>query len=895
MKRIKIIFLASIFVSTISSVYAAYEVTNGAASSRLPATSVECSSNANSVISAAAERIYSHGEFYASPNGSSMDFSWTYPKNMDNDQVKVATYIYQKGTTDLKNYHDAFGFQTLSTGTSGSYVRTKTSSKTYDGEYFIMLGMQSVADTSQVCVIYGGKYINIQDTTANQAPEVSSVTATVQSNGDVQVRFYQHDPEGSTMGANIYLSYANNTGSFNFNSKKSLGSGSNNTYRTVTYTAAELSSLGIANGNTFKARVNVFDNQSAEGIGYSSTTTYVANEDLSALIDYLNANAIINKMQLSSNLDDQIARSDAIVLIDNMLLLNGSTIKDMTGYYNPFADVPDDVEYINSLMRLAYYKSTSFIGTPINKENLFFNPMRHMSREEFLAVALTAFNITYQNSDLSSFDDEEQMSDWAVKYFKTAVYYGIIVGNNNKLLAYDKISIREALYVLNRIWKIFGALQYNDNSYEEIDSFDSETSAHKTIGYEYEPRSYNSSATPIDVTSISKSFIDGKTRVILEVSSTSDIANGATPYYWWESNKGYFKKYPGSNNFSKVYFYPTRSQTTGDYVITVNGGDDLGYIDSLQTTIPSTNFVYEEDAKTIDTNEVQTSALNAVLSDVMRANKVFVIDLSATTVKKENIDLGIDHVQVGLETASGNIQLFKGTPTAKIVKFVAPYIPELYGETLNITVTTITQKIQQTATFTKKYVPVFAVSGKVYEVDGEPKTTSIKVGGQTIYLDENDEFHFEFSNTSPMFNLSVEVPSSIESNYFKSFTIDLDYVNPQQYIVLIGEDNVKDVDGDGISDSTDPNLNDGPYADPDQDGLRNEFDNDDDNDGMPDSYEQQYPNWLNQWINDANEDPDLDGYSNIQEYRSGTSPVDDKSVPDEKDAVMPSIIQYLLG
>jgi hypothetical protein len=45
---------------------------------------------------------------------------------------------------------------------------------------------------------------------------------------------------------------------------------------------------------------------------------------------------------------------------------------------------------------------------------------------------------------------------------------------------------------------------------------------------------------------------------------------------------------------------------------------------------------------------------------------------------------------------------------------------------------------------------------------------------------------------------------------------------------------------------------------------------DTDGDGIPDAYEIAFG--LNQFLNDANEDPDADGFTNIQEYNAGTNP-----------------------
>lgn len=101
-----------------------------------------------------------------------------------------------------------------------------------------------------------------------------------------------------------------------------------------------------------------------------------------------------------------------------------------------------------------------------------------------------------------------------------------------------------------------------------------------------------------------------------------------------------------------------------------------------------------------------------------------------------------------------------------------------------------------------------------------------------------------------------------------------------------------DNDGDGINDNSDncpqiPNIS---QDDNDNDGLGDVCDTDDDNDGMPDEWEKQYG--LNPLVNDASDDPDADGFSNIQEYRANTDPKNAGSYPSTK--AMPWIPLLLL-
>jgi hypothetical protein len=83
------------------------------------------------------------------------------------------------------------------------------------------------------------------------------------------------------------------------------------------------------------------------------------------------------------------------------------------------------------------------------------------------------------------------------------------------------------------------------------------------------------------------------------------------------------------------------------------------------------------------------------------------------------------------------------------------------------------------------------------------------------------------------------------------------------------------------------------FPDNDNDGISDVLDDDDDNDGMPDAYEEHYPGKLDPMTYDADDDADLDGYTNIEEYEAGTDPTDADDHPST--GAMPAIIMYLLG
>ena len=95
----------------------------------------------------------------------------------------------------------------------------------------------------------------------------------------------------------------------------------------------------------------------------------------------------------------------------------------------------------------------------------------------------------------------------------------------------------------------------------------------------------------------------------------------------------------------------------------------------------------------------------------------------------------------------------------------------------------------------------------------------------------------------------------------------------------------EDSDGDGLGDVCDNCPND-PDNDLDGDNICGDLDPDDDGDGMPDVWEENYSG-LNPLIKDASGDLDGDGFTNLEEYISGTEPDDAMSLPIEILEVIP--------
>jgi len=512
---------------------------------------------------------------------------------------------------------------------------------------------------------------------------------------------------------------------------------------------------------------------------------------LNEFINYLNRDKLINKMNLEGYINEPLSRSDAIVLIDRMrILLNPAFNKDMKDYYNPFADVPDNAEYLPSLMRLSYYRSKSFNGNPINKYNQLFNPLIHMTRQEFLAVALTAFDIPQKNYDLNSkYRDVSDIALWARKYFETATAWGIISGNNTtkdssgkvKVLPKDRISIKEALWILKAIYlKFKNNYTFDPNSYDPVDSLDISQTFKKNIGYSCEPKYYKPNAKPIKINRIIKEN-KGK-YYLLTVDSTIDSENGASEYYWWSTDKGYFEQV--DNNYKQVKFYPLVNRPESDYHITVQGADNLGFIDKKEIVISADSFNYDI-KNLIEPDQVNLD--NILMDSKLVANRLFNIDLSNLSIKKSNIELGVDQIYVYIDYNGTKYELFKGTPTNKKVSFLVDDYYQLYGKWVKMHIELYSQANKYSTIKEFMFIPQFKINGQVNGAI-DSNISYVMIGDKKVTLNENGEFSYVFDSTQEIKNLKVSVQSNTKRNYFEPVYVDLTYNNPNKYIVLSGED-----------------------------------------------------------------------------------------------------------
>lgn len=547
---------------------------------------------------------------------------------------------------------------------------------------------------------------------------------------------------------------------------------------------------GVTAGVEYYYKVKSYSQSTGDSaLSTSYDSGFMQNDIVSYLADHV---PIIAQMNLSENPNSWLSRSDAVVLVDSMRNQEGMVgFGDLTLYGNPFRDVPIDSEYYPSLLRLAYYNSNEYGTNPITRLNSLFNPLRHVSRQEFVKIAIAAFNVPLKTFQLSpTFTDAGSMSDWARKYFETAVYYGIILGNDEgQLLAYEHISIQEALWILARIKNTFGkSYNFHTGSIVPPEALDKTRTFSKILGEEAEPRYDKAGVTPITISSVTVFPLPTDAEsVVLEVVSVIDQANGADDNYKWETNNGYFKALSSSPNRKTVEFYPASSLPKDDYNILVTGWDDIGYSSQKSIVIPKETFSYPEDIKAVPEADVSFDLIDFIYDQEVTAAKVSTLDFGTLKVSKTNVELGIDHVLVVMHFENNSSKVYAGGLIGKQISFKVPDDPSSYGKDVDLEVIITTQNIKQNKTVTVRYLPQFFVTGTIYNTLEGPKATSVRLLGQEIHLDEFGDFSMEVDNTSEIHGALFEViGGNCTTNIFSQYYINLLYVKPRVEVGIVG-------------------------------------------------------------------------------------------------------------
>jgi hypothetical protein len=319
-------------------------------------------------------------------------------------------------------------------------------------------------------------------------------------------------------------------------------------------------------------------------------------------LSFINQSSNLAKLDLGSVLQHHLTRAEAAKLLYGILSLKNASFKlpyPLAIYSNPFADVDKNSDYYMALLTLAYYKGSNNDKTVFTQKFGVFNPLRNITRAEFVKIILEGFDIpiTKDISVLSEFVDGNKISTQEMKeYFATAVREEIIRGetiNGNRFLQpYRELTIREGLLIigraLDRIVKVS-----EDQFLPPLVSLDN---VGKRIGGLPEIQHYNPDATfkieNVDKRTTTNKDYENCTILYVKSKIVSNSDPDINEFYRWETNFGYFVK--ATSNNKEVIFCPTTRKPVVDYQIKVVGTDGLGNFDEYKFLLDRSSFKYDQ-------------------------------------------------------------------------------------------------------------------------------------------------------------------------------------------------------------------------------------------------------------------------------------------------------------
>lgn len=530
-------------------------------------------------------------------------------------------------------------------------------------------------------------------------------------------------------------------------------------------------------------------------------TSLFANAEFDSFKKSLeNSDTRVREILLDSNINRTLDRAEAVVLLDAVLVNNGFE-QDISTYLNPFSDIDLNSDYSRSVIRLAYFKGTKSIETPLTKDNTLFRPLDKVSRQEFIKMVIEGSDVTIDegHSWLIDFSDKDSISPWAVKYMNTAVHYGVVFGDNNYLKPLDNLTIYEALLILYRMEKLIqGSSKVNGYSVEGFqtpDEINFDGKIENSIGDLSSSEYYISSQTPIKIDTINivnetdaskMSQCSSTNVIILEANTIHDSRSEVKVTYQWKSNAGYFKKISREDNYKKVCFYPANNKQSFDYLIKVNASDNIGYEDSFSTNIPSSIFTYPTTNSNYVTDlDNKSGVVYSNFKSIMVAGKPYILDISESKVVRNSLNLGIENVVVNLiKPNNEKIFLYRGRTIDGVISFNAPVMPRWYGKNVKLEVIINTQNFSDSIiTPSISYQPIYEISGKIYNnIHSEQRAKYIAINNHTIKISEDGSYNYELPIGYNLSNIVLNVIDKSASNYFEPVTINLSTYQPDAMI-----------------------------------------------------------------------------------------------------------------
>ena len=329
----------------------------------------------------------------------------------------------------------------------------------------------------------------------------------------------------------------------------------------------------------------------------------------------------------------------------------------------------------------------------------------------------------------------------------------------------------------------------------------------KTVWYEYEPRFYKPDSKHINITKVNKTYDQENNRFILEIESEIDKEQWASAYFRWTTTNWTFTEFSdevydkGNWSYSRVYFYPAWNKPIQDYVIRVNGWDNLGYVDDSRLIIKSDEFIYEK----VDELQLNNYIKVSENSKYMIENELFSFDIEAYEIYKwekdnaKNINVYIN--KINWEEVEEKRVMYSREYESNIRFIPWGYIndySDLYWKELELEIEVTFEHSTKIEKFNVIYLPQFKLRWKVYKDWGiDDLNDFIFINNQYQSFDNYWEFNYTLPKNIIIleyekqkdnlddFKISIELNNYTKIfKYEQKYNYDLTFDNNELYIFI---------------------------------------------------------------------------------------------------------------
>ncbi len=508
----------------------------------------------------------------------------------------------------------------------------------------------------------------------------------------------------------------------------------------------------------------------------SKIGSYAAkSKTIKPVIDYLDKSSVLNKLDLGvpSNKYTHFSRAEASIILYEFLKLKDPNFALPYGnigfYKNPFADIDPNSAYYRAVITLANYKGSDNITVLTDKYGVF-NPLENITRFQFVKMIVEGLNLKKSKdfSNIRNFDDYNKLANDAKAYYSTAVKYGLIKGDNNKLLPYNKLTMFQALTILGRALDI--SFTSSKDQFNMPDLTTGEIG--NPLGNIPENQDYDPTVTPIKITNIA-SQKDGNCSKLTAVATLDPKAKGKE-YYVWSANFGYFKKITPNNK--EVLFCPSTKEPNVNYKIHLLGNDGYMNFATFNKNINKSNYEYVKNISNTNPSEVKLNLSLSIKTHLMQENHLFVISKSGS-LYEHNLNIGLEKVAVTLQNEDGKTYTINNVKwNNHSIYFIVPSVKDFYGKFVTLTVDYGTNDTYKAKTFNQiMYKENFIISGTIQpdKIGNYPKYVTINSKQVAV---TNGKFLY-FAPDGGNYKISAD------KNY-QTVNITLTDQNPRPYVYI---------------------------------------------------------------------------------------------------------------